>query len=102
MVELYHEELAEKARCTGKKRKVPTRTPTFPCLPENANNNPPALISETKAMPYRWCVSKAWANRTDNQALELEEDPDFAIFKLVIPDADLSSKALAELAKYEN
>lgn len=53
-------------------------------------------------MPYRWCVSKAWANRTDNQALELEEDPDFAIFKLVISDADLSSKALAELAKYEN
>ncbi|KAF8959439.1 hypothetical protein BDZ97DRAFT_1394586 [Flammula alnicola] len=102
LVELYHEEQAEKARRTGKKQKMSKRTPTYSCLPENANNNPPALIQETGAMPYRWCVSNAWAARTNNRDLELEEDPDFAIFKLDIPDTDLTAKSLTYLARYED
>lgn len=53
-------------------------------------------------MPYRWCVSTRWAQCTALEDLKLEEDPNFAIFKLDIPDADFKPQSFITFAQYDN
>ncbi|KDR71327.1 hypothetical protein GALMADRAFT_144016 [Galerina marginata CBS 339.88] len=104
VVELYHDEQADIARRTGKRQKTVKQTPTFECLPVNANNDTPKIRENTGAMPYEWCVSKHWAKTLppDKQGLELEENPDWPIFELAILDDNLSAKSRAYLAKYKD
>ena len=54
-------------------------------------------------MPYKWCVSEAWAIRNNRTDLKLEEDPaHFKIFQFTITDDMLDPQDVEYLKKFQN